>query len=301
MSVLIQDPILSRRAEVQRIAASSLARRHRRSRVAIVVCGACVVVALVPLVAVLVYVVERGLPAWSVDFFSHLPTPAGIPGGGIWNSIVGSLIIDGIAAAGAIPLGLGIALYLAHAEGRIAAGLRFAADVLSGVPSITIGIFAYGVLVTSVLHHFSAIAGSLGIGMIMLPIMIRASETALRTVPRDLSDAALALGAKNAAITRRVILPTALPGLVTGLLLAVARGAGETAPLLFTAIGSQYLATSPLQPMAAMPLTIYLDGIQAFPDLQQIAWGTWLVLVLLVLVLSVTSRLAAARFGRTKR
>lgn len=300
MSVLVQDPILNRRAEVQRIAASTLARRHRRSRFAVVVCAACVVVALVPLVAVLVYVVERGLPAWSVDFFSHLPTPAGIPGGGIWNSIVGSLITDGIAAAGAIPLGLGIALYLAHSEGRVAAGLRFAADVLSGVPSITIGIFAYGVLVTS-LHHFSAIAGSLGAGMIMLPIMIRASEAALRTVPRDLSDAALALGAKNAAITRRVILPTALPGLVTGPLLPVARGAGESAPLLFTAIGSQYLATSPLQPMAAMPLTIYLDGIQAFPDLQQIAWGTGLLLVLLVLVLSVTSSLAAARFGRTKR
>ncbi|MHB1987291.1 MAG: phosphate ABC transporter permease PstA [Acidimicrobiales bacterium] len=300
MSVLSLDPVLTRRAEVRRIAETTLRRRLRRSAAALWICTACVVVALVPLVAVVAYTIERGLPAWSADFFSHVSTPAGIPGGGIWNSIVGSVIIDGIAAAGAIPLGLGIALFLAQPESRAASGVRFVADVLSGVPSITIGIFAYGVLVTT-LHHFSAIAGSFGIGLIMLPIMIRASETALRTVPRDLSEAALALGAKNAAIARRVVIPAALPGLVTGLLLAVARGVGESAPLLFTAIGSQYLTLSPFQPMAAMPLTIYLDGIQAFSDLQQIAWGTGLFLLVLVLILSITGRLAAARMGRTRR
>ncbi|HUZ21141.1 MAG TPA: phosphate ABC transporter permease PstA [Acidimicrobiales bacterium] len=300
MSVLSLDPILSRRAEVQRIAEGSLRRRQRRSRIALALCVACILVALVPLVAVVAYTVERGAQSWSVDFFAHLPTPAGISGGGIWNSIVGSLIIDAIAAAAAVPLGFLIGLFLAQADGRIAGGIRFAADVLSGVPSITVGIFAYGVLVTT-LHHFSAIAGSFGIGLIMLPVIIRSSETAIRTVPVDLSEAALSLGAKNATIARRVVLPAALPGLVTGMLLAVARGAGESAPLLFTAIGSQYLTLSPFQPMAAMPLTIYLDGIQAFSDLQRVAWGTGLLLVVIVLLLSITSRLVTSRLGRTRR
>ena len=300
MSVLSLDPILTRRAAIQHTAEASLGRRKRRSQVLVALSGACVLVALVPLVAVVAYTVQRGAPAWSADFFSHAPTPEGIPGGGIWNSIVGSAIIDGIAAGGAIPLGLFVALLLSRSESRVASGIRFATDVLSGVPSITIGIFAYGLLVTT-LHHFSAIAGSFGVGLIMLPIMIRASETSLRTVPADLHEAALSLGAKNAAIARRVILPSALPGLVTGVLLALARGAGESAPLLFTAIGSQYLTTSPFGPMAAMPLTVYLNGIQAYPDLQQVAWGTGLLLLGFVLVLSVSSRIVVARLGRTRR
>jgi phosphate transport system permease protein len=297
MSVLSLDPILTRREEIQRSAAASLRGRQRRSRIALWICIACLAIALVPLVAVVSYTVIRGAQAWSVDFFTQVPTPAGVPGGGIWNSIVGSLIIDGIAAAGSIPVGIAVGLLLAQSESRTAGVIRFAADVLAGVPSIVIGIFAYAVLVTT-LHHFSAIAGAFGIGVIMLPIIIRASEGALRTVPKDLGEAALSLGAKDAAIARRIILPTAAPGLFTAVLLAVARGAGESAPLIFTAIGSQYFATSPLGPMAAMPLTIYLDGIQAYPTLQRIAWGTGLLLLVFVFVLAVSGRLAAARLGR---
>ncbi len=300
MTVLANDPILTRRAEVQRLASVSLHRRQRGSWFMVFACGACVVVALIPLVGVIVYVVQRGIEAWSVDFFTHLPTPEGIPGGGIWNSIVGTVIIDGIAAIVAVPFGVVIGLFLAQSDGRVAGGIRFVVDVFSGVPAITVGIFAYGLLVVT-LHHFSAIAGSFAIALIMLPVVIRASETALRTVPRSLSEGALALGAKDAAITRRVIVPAALAGLVTGVLLAVARGVGESAPLLFTAIGSQYLTLSPLQPMASMPLTVYLDGIQAYPDLQQLAWGTGLALIAMVLVLSVTSRIVSARLTRTTR
>lgn len=298
MSVMTLDPILTRRAEVQKIAAGSLHRRQRRSLIAIGICIACVVAALVPLIAIVAYTVQRGIGAWSVAFFSHLPTPAGIPGGGIENAIIGSLLIDAVAVAGALPVGILTGLFLAESEGRIAGGVRFAADVLSGVPSILIGVFAYGILVTT-LHHFSAVAGSFAIGFLMLPVIIRASETAIRTVPSDLSEAGLALGAKKASISRRVIIPAALPGLVTGLLLAVSRGVGETAPLLFTAIGSQYLSYSLAQPMAAMPLTVYQDGIQAYPDLQLDAWGTALLLLLLVLLLSITARVVSARLGRT--
>lgn len=300
MTVLQLDPVLTRRAEIQRLAAVSLRRRQRGSRALMIACGACVAVALVPLVGVIVYVIQRGLQAWSVGFFTHEPTPEGIPGGGIWNSIVGTFIIDGIAAVAAIPVGVLIGLFLAHNDSRTTRAVRFSVDVFSGIPSITIGIFAYGTLVTT-MHHFSALAGSFAIALIMLPVVVRASDTAFQSVPRDLSEGALALGAKDAAISRRVVVPAALAGLVTGVLLAVARGVGESAPLLFTAIGSQYLAVSPLQPMAAMSLTVYLDGIQAYPDIQQAAWGTALALIAMVLVLSIVGRFVSARVGRVKR
>jgi phosphate transport system permease protein len=296
----LADPVLTRRAEIQRVARGSIRRRKIYSTAALSVCGFFVVVALVPLAAVLIYTIQRGIQAWSVDFFTHLPTPAGIPGGGIWNAIVGSLIIDSIAIAVAVPFGVLAGIFLSESDGRIVSGIRFAADVLSGVPSIIIAIFAYAVLVKP-LGHFSAIAGSFAIGVLMLPIVMRASETAIRSVPSTLTEAGLSLGARHVTISGRVVLPAALPGLITGVLLAVARGVGETAPLLFTAVGSQYLSLSPLQPMAALPLVVYQDGIQAYPDLQQIAWGTALFLVCVVFALSVGSRLLAAWFRREKR
>ena len=299
MSVLTLDPILTRRAEVQRVSGRTLARRQRTSVAALIGCVACIAVALVPLVAIVGYVVDRGIGAWSVAFFTHLPKPVGLIGGGIENSIIGSLLIDAVAIAGALPVGLITGLYLADSTSRTAAGVRFAADVMSGVPSITVAIFAYGILVTT-LHRFSAIAASFAIGFLMLPVIIRASETAIRTVPAELAEAALSLGASRPSIVRRVLLPAALPALVTGVLLAVARGAGETAPLLFTAIGSQYLSFSLLGPMAAMPLTIYLDGIQAFPQLQEVAWGTGLALLVFILFLSIASRIVSTRIGRTQ-
>jgi phosphate transport system permease protein len=294
------DQIMARRDEIHRLAVASERRRKIYSKIALTICTLFLIIAIIPLISVLAYTVQRGIHAWSVAFFSKLPTPAGIPGGGIWNAIVGSLIIDGIAAAAAIPFGLVAGLFLAQSDGRIAGVIRFAADVLSGVPSIIIGIFAYIVLVKT-LGHFSAIAGSFAIGVLMLPIIIRASETAIRSVPATLNEAGLSLGARRASVSWRVILPAALPGLITGVILAVARGVGETAPLLFTVIGSEYFATNPTQPMAALPLVVYQDGIQAYPDLQLRAWGTALFLICVVLVLSIGSRLIAARLGRTKR
>jgi phosphate transport system permease protein len=264
------------------------------------VCGVFLLMTLIPLVSVITYTAQRGLQAWSVSFFTKLPTPTGIPGGGIWNAIVGSLIIDAMAVAGAIPFGILGGLFLAESDGRIAGGIRFAADVMSGVPSIVLGIFAYIALVKT-LGHFSAIAASFAIGVLMVPIIMRASETALRSVPRSLSEAGLALGARRAAVSRRVVLPAALPGLITSVLLALSRGVGETAPLLFTAIGSEYFSTSPVKPIAALPLVVYQDGIQAYSDLQTRAWGTAFFLVLLVLTLSIGSRLVAARLRRARR
>ncbi len=300
MTIMAVDPVLARRAEIQRIAQATDHRRELLSRLALLACRACLVITLIPLGALLVYVVIRGASAWNWAFFSHLPTPAGIPGGGIWNAIAGSLVIDGMAAAAAIPFGIAAGLFLAESDGRIAGTLRLAADVLSGVPSIVVAIFAYALLVAHGIHHFSAVAASFAIGILMLPVITRASETAIRGVPSVLSEAGLALGARKATIAGRVILPAALPGLITGVLLAVARGAGETAPLLFTAVGSQYFSVSPTKPIAAVPLVIYQNGIQAYPDLVKIAWGSALLLVVTILVLSVGSRLVAARLRRVR-
>jgi phosphate transport system permease protein len=292
------DPILSRRAEIQRSARERLARRKRVNTVALVLCQLGVLVAAIPLVAVLAFTVEKGVGAWSADFFTHLPTPEGVPGGGISNAIVGSLIIDAVAAAMAIPLGIGIGLFLAQATSRLAGLLRFGTDVLAGIPSIVIGVFAYSLIVVTS-HHFSAFAGSFGLAVIMLPIVGRASEVALRGVPRDIVEAGQALGGRQAKITWKVVLPAALPGVITGVLLGVARAAGETAPLIFTAVGSQYYALNPWEPMSAMPLVVYIDGSQPYPDLVRDAWGVALALIVIVLLISVGSRIVAARLRRS--
>jgi phosphate transport system permease protein len=299
VNVLNLDPILSRREEIQSAAMASLSRRQAVSRIAMTVCVVCLGIALVPLVLLLVFVVAKGIPAWSFAFFTHLPRPAGIPGGGISNAIVGSLVIDGIAAAAAIPFGLFVALALAESNGRVASGIRFSADVLAGIPSITIGIFAFTLIVTTT-GHFSAIAASFALAILMLPVIIRACENALRTVPASLLEAGLSLGGRRLTVARRVIIPAALPGIITGMLLAIARAAGETAPLLFTAIGNQFSSLNPFGPMNAMPLVVYLNGIQAYPDLQRDAWGTALFLLLLVLVLSVGGRFVAAQLRKSR-
>ncbi|MGA2519827.1 MAG: phosphate ABC transporter permease PstA [Acidimicrobiales bacterium] len=299
------DAIGARRALVRERARRSLTRRRTTSRVAVVACVVAVGVSLAPLVALVTYTVARGTHVLSTAFLTHDPTPPGIPGGGVSDAIVGSLIIVGLGAVIAVPVGLVTALFLLERGGRIANALRMAADVLTGVPSIAIGIFAYALLVAPggviSLGHFSGLAGSLALAILMLPIVIRSSEAAMRAVPRDHWEAGLALGVRRSRVVRSVVLRGALPGLVTGNLLAVARAVGETAPLLFTAIGSQLFSTNPLQAMAAMPLVIFNDGTQAYPAAQEIAWGTALVLLTLVLVLSVVARVVAARLNRQAR
>lgn len=294
------ERVLARREEIQKVTQARVRRRHIQSRLAALVCWCGLVAAVVPLVAVIGYTIKRGASAWSVGFFTHLPTPAGIPGGGIHNAIIGTLIIDAMAAVMAIPVGVGTAVYLAGTNSRFAAVLRFSSDVLAGIPSIVIGVFAYTILVVT-LGHFSAISASFALGVLMLPIIIRSSEIALRSVPNELREGAAALAFPEHAITWRIALPVALPGVVTGVLLGVARAAGETAPLLFTAIGSQYWSISLTKPIAAMPLVIFLNGIQAYKDLQQTAWGTALALIVIVLILNIAARLWTARIRRTMK
>jgi len=293
------DPTVERRMAIQTAAASSLRRRKIGSKVALGVCWLFLAIAVVPLVAVVVYVVAKGLPAWNVDFFTHSTTPEGIPGGGVWNAIAGTAVITTIAVAVAVPVGLLCGLFLAESDGRIATTLRFTADVMTGIPSITVGIFGYIAIVRN--FGYSGFAGAFAIGFIMLPVIIRAGETAFRGVPRSLNEAAMALGARRATIARKVVVPTALPGVITGVLLAVARGLGETAPLLLTILGNEYLQWNPTKAMDALPILIYNGSSQPYPDQVQIAWGAALLLMVVVLVLSIGSRLLAARLQKERR
>jgi phosphate transport system permease protein len=294
------DPILQRRRQIQSVAAASLKRRKASSKIAVGLCWVALGIAIVPLIAVVVYVVIKGLPAWNVDFFTQVTVPEGIPGGGVWNAIVGTVEIGAIATAVTVPVGLLCGLFLAESDGKVAAAIRFTADVMTGVPSITIGIFGYIAIVRN-FGGYSGLAGAFAIGIIMLPVIMRAGETAIRGVPAHLSEAGLALGARRATIARRVVVPAALPGIITGVLLAVARGLGETAPLLLTIFGNQYLQWNPTQPMEALPILIYNNSSQPYADLLQVAWGAALLLMVIVLILSVGSRVLAARMQRERR
>jgi phosphate ABC transporter permease protein PstC/phosphate ABC transporter permease subunit PstA len=253
-------------------------------------CALAVLVGVAPLAALIYYTIERGIGIVSWSFLTHAPTPPGIPGGGIGPAITGSIKIVGLALLMAVPIGLFTALFIYERRGRLASGIRFAAEVMTGVPSIIVGIFAYAVLVRP-LHHFSDLAASFAVAVLMVPIMIRANEEAIRTVPTDLWEAGVALGARRSRVARSVVLRSALPGLFSGNLLGTARGLGETAPLLFTVAA----------PTVAMTLLIYNDGTQAFQQAQQTAWGTAFVLLVAVLIISIATRVISWAFTRHAR
>jgi phosphate transport system permease protein len=298
--ILSPDAAARRRRIVRHASRTTLRRRRTLGTTTRIACYLALVIALIPLVALISYTIERGVSALSVDLFTQMPVPPGVPGGGVEEAIIGSLIIVGLASVVAIPVGLAVALFLVDRRGKLAATIRFVADVMSGIPSIAIGIFAYALIVVPS-GHYSGITGSFALAVLMLPIIVRADEVALRTVPEDLWDAGLALGARPFRVARSVAVRTSLPGLVTGNLLAVARAAGETAPLLFTALGSDLFTTNPFQPMDAMPIRIREDGTQVDPHLQAVAWATALVLLAFILVLSIAARIFASYATRHAR
>jgi phosphate transport system permease protein len=265
----------------------------RFARLAVWVAAA---LALVPLSLVLAYTVRNGLPAAAhLDFFIHTERPVGIPGGGVEHAIVGTLIIVGVASLLAIPIGVVAGIYLAeYGLGRWGDTVRLASDVLVAAPSIAIGLFAYALLVAP-FRHFSALSASVALAVLMVPVVIRTTEAAVALVPGGLREAGLALGLARWRVSLQLILPAAAPGVVTGALLAVARAAGETAPLLFTGFGNRALALDPTQPMAALPLIVFHDALTPYQELQDTAWGAALVLIAIVLVVNLGSRLALRR------
>jgi phosphate transport system permease protein len=260
------------------------------------------VLALVPLALVLWFTASNGLPAVShVEFFLNSQRPTGIPGGGVANAIVGTAIIVGIASLAAIPVGVLSGIYLAeYGAGRWASWVRLASDVLVGAPSIALGLFAYALVVVPQ-HHFSGISASVALAILMLPVVVRTTESAVGLIPNGLRESGLALGLPRWRVSLQLILPAAAPGVITGALLAVARAAGETAPVLFTAFGNQFLTFDPNRFMSTLPLVVFRDALTPYKDLQQEAWGAALVLVIMVLVINLGSRWVLRRQIRLAR
>jgi phosphate transport system permease protein len=276
-------------------------RRRWVSHAIVVLAGASVLFALVPLAFILFYVVTQGITALNLDFFRHMPAPVGETGGGMANAIFGSTIVVGLGALFAIPVGVISGVYAAEYRGtRFAAIVRFAADTLNGVPSIVIGVFVYGIAVLP-FRQFSALAGGLALGIMMLPLIMRTTEELLLLVPSTLREGALALGATRARAVFTVVVPAALPGIMTGILLALARIAGETAPLLFTSFNNRFWSTDLQQPIATLTVQIFAYAIAPYKDWHRQAWAGALVLVTIVLLCSLIARIATARLERLQR
>jgi phosphate transport system permease protein len=275
--------------------------RRAVSHAILMLCGLSVLVALVPLALVLFYVLTQGVTSLSLSFFTEMPKPVGELGGGMANSIVGSIIVTLFGAVFAIPIGIMSGVYAAEYAGtRLANAVRFAADTLNGVPSIVIGVFVYSVAVLP-FRRFSAIAGGLALGIMMIPLIMRTTEELLRLVPSTLREGALALGATRARAVFTVVVPAALPGILTGILLALARIAGETAPLLFTALNNRFFTTDVRQPISTLTVQVFTYATGPYEDWHRQAWAGALVLVSMVLVCSLLARIATARMERLQR
>jgi phosphate transport system permease protein len=261
-------------------------------------CALSVLIALVPLAFILFYVVSQGFQSLNVDFFTHMPAPVGEAGGGMANAIVGTLIMTGLGSLMAVPIGVIGGVYTSeYAGSRFASAVRFSADTLNGVPSIAIGVFAYTIAVLP-FKQFSAIAGATALGIMMVPIIARTTEELLLLVPSTMREGALALGATRARAVFSVVLPAALPGIMTGIVLALARIAGETAPLIFTALNNRFFTTKLTQPISSLTVQVYTYAQSPYADWHRQAWAGALVLVGIVLTCSLLARLVTRRLER---
>lgn len=276
----------------------TLARRRATNVIMLGLMYVAAVLATLPLLFILWHLLKQGATSVNWNFFTRMPKPTGETGGGMANAIVGTGMIVLIASVIGLPVGIGAGLYLAEQRGaKLATAVRFLSDVLNGLPSIVLGIFAWQVLVRP-FKHFSALAGGIALAAMMIPLVTRATEEMIRLVPVSMREAALALGYTKWRTSLSVVLRTALPGIVTGALVAVARIAGETAPLIFTAFGNPFWSVSPTQPIAALPMQIYQYASAPYDDWHAQAWAGALVLIGLVLVISLIARFVTrSRFG----
>ena len=270
--------------------------RYRRrkfiNQVMTILAYVCTAAAIIPLTWIIVYVIIKGLGAWNTEFFTDLPKLFGT-GGGVKNGIVGTFVITGLATLMGVPVGVMAGIYLAeYGDNRLGSVIRFVADTLTGVPSIVVGLFAFGLVVVNT-GGFSAFAGAVALAILMVPVITRTTEEIIRLVPNSLREASLGLGVARWKTIMRVVVPTALSGIVTGVLLAVARVAGETAPLILTILGTNFPISQNIfnGPSTTLSLQIYQLGAQPSPQVVQVAWGAALLLVLMVLGLSIAARL----------
>lgn len=260
--------------------------------------GLCILTAIVPLVLVLFYVTVNGFNRLDLALFTQLPPAPGLQGGGIANAIVGTLIVVAIATLIAVPIGVMCAIWLAEFGGddtSIDEWVRFGVNILAGVPSIISGVFIYGLMVKPALPGYSALAGGVALAVLMLPTIIRTTDEALKIVPQDIRWAALGVGASKYQMVLKVVLPAAVPAILTGVTLAVARAAGETAPLIFTALFSPFWPNGITNPIASLAVLVYNFATLPFKPQQELAWAASLILVLLVLVASIIARLVTRK------
>ena len=264
--------------------------RRIKSQFMVGVTVAATAIALVPLFLVLGYLLTKGASSLNWHFFTQMPAPVGEKGGGIANAIVGTFEIVGIACLIGVPIGIGAGIYLAENRGRyLSHSIRFAADILMGLPSIVVGIFVYAVVVRP-MGGFSTLAGSIALAIVMIPLVTRTTEEMILLVPHELREASLALGVPRWRTTLSVVARSATSGIATGVILAVARVAGETAPLLFTAFGNRFWSTSLTQPIASLTVQVYTYAISPFADWQRQAWAGALELTVIVLALELGER-----------
>jgi phosphate transport system permease protein len=265
-------------------------RRRRTGRIMTVLTWSAAILAVLPLLVVVAQLLLNGVGQLTPTFFTTMPAPPGERGGGVANAIVGSVILVAIAVSVAVPVGIGAGLYLAeHRRGRFAGVVRLLADVLSGLPSIVLGIFVWELIVRPS-GHFSAWAGGIALGLIVLPLVARATEEMVRLVPVALSEAALALGFSRWRTAYAVVLRTAMPGILTAVLIALSRAAGEAAPLLFTAFGNPFWSIDPSRPIAALPLQIYAYAQSPYDGWRAQAWASALLLLVLIALISGAAR-----------
>ncbi|HEY9671084.1 MAG TPA: phosphate ABC transporter permease PstA [Waterburya sp.] len=260
-----------------------------------ILAGACLLIALIPLFAVIIYVLSQGISRLNLDLFTKLPPPPGLKGGGIANAIIGTLMTVGIGTLISVPFGVLAAVYLSEfSKGQTARWIRFATNVLAGVPSIIAGIFAYGVIVVT-MGGFSAVAGGIALAVLMLPTIVRTTDEALQIVPQDIRWASVGLGASNYQTVLQVILPAAIPAILTGVTLAIARAAGETAPLIFTALNSPFWPRGIWQPTPSLSVLVYNFATVPFKPQQELAWAASLILVIMILLTSILARWATRK------
>jgi phosphate transport system permease protein len=276
---------------------------RRRKLVDLLARGACVaaaLIAIVPLISVLLYVLAKGSAGFSLSLFTELPKPVGEAGGGFGNAVLGSLVLVGLACLLGIPAGVLAGVYLSEfGKGRLANAVRFSADVMSGVPSIAVGIFVYALVVLT-MRQFSAFAGGIALGILMLPTVMRTTEELLKLVPDTLREAGLALGIPKWRVMLSIVLRTGAPGIVTGIMLAVARAAGETAPLLFTAFGNRFWSVGLDKPIASLPVQIFTYAVSPYEEWHRQAWAAALVLMGTVLLLNIGARVLTYRYGSAR-
>lgn len=262
------------------------------------IAGLFTLLAIIPLVIILTYLITKGIGSLSASVFTELPPPPLVEGGGFGNAILGTLLMVGIGALISVPLGVMAAIYLSEFnEGKAAEWIRFATNVLSGVPSIIVGVFAYSAVVLT-FKNYSAWAGGFALAILMLPIIVRTTDESLKLVPQDVRQASAGIGANQYQTVLQVVLPAALPAIITGITLSIARAAGETAPLLFTALFTQYWPNwnnGLVEPTASLAVLVYNFAIVPFKNQQELAWGAAFILVLMVLVTSIASRVATAK------